>query len=234
MELSPTLERTDVSLTLSENASRLERLKVGLRALKRLEGAEDDPIAQQVFNAAIDGDTFGRLVLALWNTDEGRELLTDRPTLQGETLDLPGLSALPEGTLGRAFARYFEDNRIQPFTTPFELRSDTDYLIRRYRETHDLVHVVTGYGTDSLGEMEVQAFVAGNLGLRSCWLILAVGALLRQHGLPPIWRYTDRLRAAHRRGRRAKRLLSLRFERHWESPVAEVQHLLGLSQLQAA
>jgi ubiquinone biosynthesis protein COQ4 len=64
------------------------------------------------------------------------------------------------------------------------------------------VHVLTGYGTDALGEMELQAFALGNLSLRTSALILLFAATLQPHGLPPIWRYTDKLRAAFSRGRR--------------------------------
>jgi len=232
MEFSSPIERAEDGLFLSENPTPFERLKVGVRALRILDKAPDDPVAQPLFNAAIDGDTYGRLVEELRKTDEGRELLTERPTLERGDVDLRALAALPEGTLGHAFARYFEDNRIQPFTSPYEVRNDTDYLVKRYRETHDLAHILTGYGTDSLGEMEVQAFVIGNLGLRSGWLILGFAAVLMPHGLPPIWKYSDRLRVAHRRGKQSKSILTLRYERFWESPVADVQRQLGIPPLQ--
>lgn len=231
MEFSSPVERVEDGLYLSEQPTFFERLKVGIRALRVLDKAPDDPVAQPLFNAALDGDTYGRLVEALRQTDAGLELLTERPTLERKDVDLAALGALPEGTLGHAFSRYFEENRIQPFTSPYEVRNDTDYLVKRYRETHDLAHIVTGYGTDALGEMEVQAFAIGNLGLRSAWVILGFAAVLMPHGLPPIWRYTDRLRVAHRRGKEAKSLLTLRYERYWKTPVSEVRRLLDLNPL---
>ena len=39
-----------------------------------------------------------------------------------------------------------------------------DYVATRLREVHDVFHVVTGYGTDDIGELELQWFNCGNLG----------------------------------------------------------------------
>lgn len=228
MEFSSPTARIEDGLFLPDDASWFTRLRVAIRALKVLEKKADDGIAAPLFNAALDGDTFGRLVRELAQSEEGRELISTRPALQGSDVDLEALGRLAEGTMGHAFARYFADNKIQPFESPYEVRNDVDYLAKRYRETHDLTHILTGYGTDALGEMEVQAFAIGNLGLRSGAVILAFAALLRPHGLPPIWRYSDRLRTAFRRGRQAKKVVALRYERHWESKVADVQRLLEI------
>ncbi len=104
-------------------------------------------------------------------------MLSVRPSLQGKTLDLGALDLLPEGTLGHEFARYFRDNKISPFETTLEIKSDIDFISKRYRETHDLLHVLTGYATDVMGEMELQAYALGNLGIRTAMLILLVGTL---------------------------------------------------------
>ncbi|MFM6012947.1 MAG: Coq4 family protein, partial [Dolichospermum sp.] len=61
------------------------------------------------------------------------------------------LRSLPLGTFGRKWADFLDDNNIQPFTTG----------IRR-KQLHDGVHILTGYGIDSIGEAEVQAFLLGS------------------------------------------------------------------------
>lgn len=226
--------RAEDGLVLPENASAFTRFRVAIRALKVLEKKPDDGVAAPVFNASIDGEVFHRLCTELAATDEGRALLAERPSLQGSTIDLTALAQLPEGTLGRAFARYFEANGIKPFESPYEVRNDTDFLVKWYRETHDLHHVLTGYGTDALGEMELQAFMAGNLGLRTSVLILGFAAVLRPHGLPPIWRYSDRLKAAYERGRKAERLIRARYEQLFETPVEVVRERLRIPPLAAA
>ncbi|HRI10088.1 MAG TPA: Coq4 family protein, partial [Nannocystaceae bacterium] len=143
-------------------------------------------------------------------------------------LDLQALARLPDGTLGREFVRYFERNGIQPFVTSFPIESDVDYLSKRYRETHDLFHVITGYGTDELGEMELQAFVLGNLGLWQTVMILAVSVprQLQELGARRAPEYAGRLRAAYRRGKRSREMLSVSYEKLWAEPVSRLAELL--------
>lgn len=228
-KFSAPVSRVEEGLYLPERPSLFTRLKVAFNALKVLDKRPDDPIAAPVFNAAIDGPVFQGHADALRQTPEGAALLDERPSLQARDLDLPALGQLPEGTVGRAFAQYFIDNRIHPFSSPYEVRNDLDYVVKWYRETHDLHHVLTGYATDALGEMELQAFAWGNLGLRTSPFILFFAALLRPHHLPPIWRYSDRLRAAYRRGKASKSLLSVRYERSMAQPVEALRAALGLT-----
>ena len=197
--------------TLPANASILTRVRLGLRALDVLSEDPGNPHYGPLFNACLDSETYAKLARAWRESPEGARLLDERPTLQGRELDLEALGRLPAGTLGHEFVRYFRDNGIEPFITAFPIESDVDYLSKRYRETHDLFHVITGYATDEAGEMELQAFVLGNLGVPSAALVLVFSTALRVrrdgvHGLPA---YFARLRAAHGRGRRSRELLSV-------------------------
>ena len=215
-------------LTLPPNASLLTRVRLGLRALDVLKDDPGHTYYGPFLNACMDSGTYARLARA-WRADpEARRLLDQRPTLQGRDLDLDALARLPPGTLGREFIDYFRRNGIQPFITAFPVDSDVDYLSKRYRETHDLLHVLTGYTTDEYGEMELQAFVLGNLGVRQAILILAFSLPGQLRKLPPAERlpYLRRLRAAFDRGRRSRELLSVAYERLWERPVADLAALL--------
>ncbi|BAY21878.1 hypothetical protein NIES2100_16360 [Calothrix sp. NIES-2100] len=61
------------------------------------------------------------------------------------------LRSLPQGTFGKAWADLLEQNNLKPFTTG-----------PRRKQLHDGIHLVTGYGTDLIGEAEVQAFLLGS------------------------------------------------------------------------
>lgn len=223
--------RSTEGLTLPENASLPTRLRVGWRALKVLQGDEGNPIAVPLLNVCLDGGVYEALARELMQTGEGRALLTERPSLQKRDLDLEALLRLPRGTAGHEFARYFQDNGISPFETPFEARNDVEYLAVRYRETHDLAHVLTGYGIDVVGEMEVQAFMLGNLGLRSAALILTfaqVNVVSKLEGVT-LRQYARRVWAAWRRGKRSQQLIRVRYERLWETPVVELRTRLGMA-----
>jgi ubiquinone biosynthesis protein COQ4 len=214
--------------TLPANASLWTRVRTGLRALDVLKDDPGNPYYGPLLNACMDSGTYAALARAWRASPEGRRLLDERPSLQGHELDLEALAALPEGTFGHALTRYFRDNGLEPFVTAFPVESDVDYLSKRYRETHDLFHVLTGYATDEPGEMELQAFVLGNLGVRQAVMILAysIPRRLRHKGLEGFLPYLGRLRAAYRRGKRSRELLSVRYETLWAQPVATLSGLL--------
>ena len=204
---------------LPPEASVLTRLRVAYRALRALEKAQDDPVAAALMNASLDGDVYRRHAAQLAESTAGRALLAERPALHRGSVDLDLLRKLEGGTVGRAYAQYYADNEILPFESPYEVRNDGDYLMKWYRETHDLHHIVTGYGTDPVGEMELQAFALGNLGFRHALFILALTAVLRPLGIAPVWTYWSRLRAAYRRGKRTRNLFSVRYERYFGETV---------------
>lgn len=230
---------------LPEDPSLLTRVRTGFQCLMVLKDDPGDPEAGALVNDCFELEVYARLVEELRQTPEGRRLLTERPSLMAQDVDLEALDALPEHTLGHHFARYFLDQGITPFQTEQPLRNEVDYLSKRYRETHDLYHVVTGYDIDLVGEMELQAFVRGNLGIRAPLLILPFGYVASWFGeggveattvgprLAP-WTYAHRLRVARDRGASVAPLISFFFEDHWETPLSDVQAMLVGQRRQAA
>ncbi|KAK9392478.1 ubiquinone biosynthesis protein COQ4 mitochondrial like [Crotalus adamanteus] len=109
---------------------------------------------------AVLGETTGSIALKnLWeqmkNDPEGRQVLQERPRIRLSTLDVAGLRGLPDGTFGREYIRFLDDNRVSPDTRmPARFIDDEDlaYVIQRYREVHDLLHTLLGMPTNMLGE----------------------------------------------------------------------------------
>jgi ubiquinone biosynthesis protein COQ4 len=214
------------SLSLPDNPSLFTRLRVAYQCLEVLKHEPTNPNCGQLLNVCLDLNVYASLVQQFQRSEEGRRMLSERPSLQGKDLDLAALERLPEGTLGHEFARYYRDNKISPFETTLELKSDIDFIGKRYRETHDLLHVLTGYGTDIVGEMELQAWALGNLGIRTAAFILLYSTLehfkVPQSGVGRS-EYLRRVRAAYHRGRASQQFLGFRFEDHWETPVATLR-----------
>ncbi|MDC3962117.1 Coq4 family protein [Polyangium jinanense] len=213
-------------VSLPDNASLFTRLRVARQCLEVLKNDAGNPTAGQTLSLSLNGNVFASLVEELGRSQEGRRILSERPSLQGKDLDLTALERLPEGTLGHAFARYFRDNKISPFETTLELKSDIEFISKRYREIHDLLHVLTGYGTDVVGEMELQAYCLGNVGLRTTAFVLLNGSLfLLKTPQSGVGRsaYLQRVWAAYRRGHASAPFLDFRFEDHWETPVATLR-----------
>ncbi|ATB37921.1 hypothetical protein CYFUS_003346 [Cystobacter fuscus] len=223
MQATPAIDPK--TLILPENASLFTRLRIATKILKVIKGNEGNPVYGQTINACLDYNVYASLIQRIQRSEDGRRLLSKRPSLEARDLDLAALERLPEGTLGHGFARYFRDNKISPFETTLEIKNDLDFIAKRYRETHDLLHLVTGYGTDVIGEIELQAYALGNLGIRTAMLIVLFGSFQqikdRQSGVDHS-EYVKRIWAAYRRGRASPLFLDFWFENHWESPVSKV------------
>lgn len=207
---------------LSPDASLLTRARMAARALRVLKHDMANPFYARLLHMSLDRETYLRLARTMHRSPEGRRILEERRTIP--QLGLQELARLPEGTLGRAYADYFQKNGIEPFTFEFRLQDEADFLNKRYRETHDIHHIVTGYGTDDLGEVELQAFYFGNMGFKHAALICFtwIPVLIGRGQLRQVPSSLRRLRAAYRRGKSSRMLLEVPFDELWGEPVANI------------
>jgi ubiquinone biosynthesis protein COQ4 len=164
------------------------------------------------------------VVARLEHDAEARRLLAERPSIDSRSVDLAALARLPDGTLGREYARFLHDNNISPdvFKKPALADERAAYVMQRIRQTHDLWHVLTGYAPDVRGEVLLQAFTYAQLKSPSS-LALTLLAALRH---PRLWLWRA-LGQAYRRGRATRPLATFRWEEHWHKPVAELRRELG-------
>jgi len=226
---------TDTTLPiLPENPSLLTRVRLGYKALMIAKDDPGNPEAGARINDCFEQEVYARLVDMMYAHPVGRQIMEERLSLEARDVDLEALENMPEGTLGHELAVYYRENNIAPFDTTQPIRNDIDYISKRYRETHDIYHLLTGYGTDVMGEMELQAFVRGNLGIRAPLMMLPFGFLASrfgtsiagsEEGIEPfvLTEYVSQVRAAQRRGASLEPLIAIRFEDHWERPVEELR-----------
>lgn len=201
------------------------RLDTGLVWLQRLVRNPTNPDVALSYLRSLDSDLHLELVRKLKSNPEGRRLLQERPRLDARSLRVDELARQPAGTLGHAFARFFREQHIEPFVSRTPIQDDVDYVVNRLRETHDLWHVLTGYGTYPTGEVELQAFSYGNLGNSSSLVFLSyVPGVDTSKGIEslPGW-----LEAAYRRGQAFRPLIGVHWEDHWGTPLAELREELG-------
>ncbi|MFO0549881.1 MAG: Coq4 family protein [Polyangiaceae bacterium] len=157
-----------------------------------------------------------RLPAARSSSPSGRRSTRARWTSRG--------CALPADTLGGAYVRYLDDNKLDPdlFQAPPGLPEPLGYIAQRIRQTHDVWHVLTGYRPDVSGELALQGFTYAQLGAPSALLIAALGTLTKSP------RSARAVLDGYRRGKSAVFLPVVRFEKMWELPLAEVQRRLGV------
>lgn len=154
-----------------------------LAALRRL--IRDPEDTEQVFHImqALAGRTLLRNLARL------RRLRPDLLARREEIIDLLAdrdwLASLPEGSLGRAYLAFCTREGITPeglvqasaAAGRRETDSEVSWMQRRGRDTHDLWHVVTGYGTHPVGEVCVVAFSFAQIGHLGFGVIALAGTL---------------------------------------------------------
>jgi ubiquinone biosynthesis protein COQ4 len=157
----------------------------------------------------------------------GRELLAEQPRIDRAHVDFEALRRLPDGTLGREYTRFLDDNGITP--DAFEKLPDIGderaaYVMLRMRQTHDLWHVLTGYTPDVRGEILLQAFTYAQTRAPSSLLIALFGTVRWAFKWP---KQAKALREAFMRGERTGFLATFRWEDHWATPVSELRGMLA-------
>ncbi len=105
---------------------------------------------------------------AFVESDQGRKVLATEPKLQPILDDHAALRRLPAGTVAHAYCDFMEreglsaQGLIDEADKSWGDRPRYDDMLalygNRHRDTHDLLHVLTGYGRDPLGEQCVLAF----------------------------------------------------------------------------
>lgn len=159
----------------------------------------------------------------------GNDRLHALPTPYLE-VDLATLRGLPEGTVGREYARQLDAQGLEPLVISAEVRARLarNPLALRYTTTHDLVHVLTGFPTTPAGELGLFAFMIGQ-GFGSIrallWLGALVNSLVMPLHVPGLW---HNLRVGLRMAREAAPMLEAPLEELLALPLAEARARLGL------
>jgi ubiquinone biosynthesis protein Coq4 len=195
----------------------------------------------------------GRMVherrLAMREHPAGRRLLEERPDLCAALNDMPALAAMPEDSLGRAFHTFMDHPETVPGymlsgliykddwfdTVPMD--DELRWAIERWFQTHDLMHVVSGYGADLAGEgLNIYFSLSYCVGISwraTYWSPFGLAPRLMR---PSVGRrrWIGYLREAWKRGDAARRHLpfeSVRWEDLLPQPLDTVRCTLGLPPL---
>jgi ubiquinone biosynthesis protein Coq4 len=179
---------------------------------------------------------------ALANAPPGSEaeLAREHPELDAlfregydPALEPARLEALPDGTLGREYARFIRANQIDPLGNLLALsrpKNLLEYQFWRAYKLHDVLHVVLDCDATALGEVPIVAYSLGQArssGVRAPAMALCV--LLLHMALRRTEQFQTAVRLAAewmRRGERTRGYATHRLEDWMDRPVAEVRAFL--------
>ena len=204
-----------------------------LKALRRLLADKED--TTQVFEImrALNGVATARGYQRLLRSREGGRLAYERLELRERLMDDVWLDRLPAGSVGATYRDFVRSERLSAEglaeVSRGGLRAIEDphpyaWFGRRTRDTHDIWHVLSGYGRDGLGEACLVGFSYAQTGGRG-WGLIALGAAWKARSrtaVKAIWE-------GYRRGRKAAWLSGEDYEQLLREPLDGARRRLNLT-----
>ena len=173
----------------------------------------------------------------LLTTPNGGRLAYERVELVQRLMDRPWVESFAPGTVGAAYADFTarenlsaeglaEESRKGVAAGAADMPHPYAWFGRRIRDSHDLWHILTGYGRDGLGEACLVAFSFAqtrSLG----WAFMAAGIMARSGGTGlPVRRA---ILEGYMRGRNAAWLPGEDYEALMAEPLEAARARLGIT-----
>jgi ubiquinone biosynthesis protein COQ4 len=211
---------------------------VALRAMRDLLANPDDTALVFRIIRALSGNAFERLYQRVLADAQGAVVLNELREILPVLQDRDRLRALPNGTLGREYARFLDREGISAeglVDASEEYEDDKIFLderarclSNRLRDTHDLWHVVTGYQRDLFGEHALLAFSYAQTRNPGIGFIVVMAAIRRwregeKNVIPLAWE-------GYRRGRRAAFFVAADWEGMLAMPLDDVRRVLKVEE----
>ncbi|HET9990909.1 MAG TPA: Coq4 family protein [Kofleriaceae bacterium] len=179
---------------------------------------------------------YRRLLEELGASEHGRRILALRPELSSDHVDFDALRGLPETSVGGAYVRHLDRNGLsadyQAAATRHVDDPDMAYLMRRFRQTHDVWHALLGLGVTGHEEVIIHWFSYGQLRLPVSAMIMVLGSL-KHLVLERRWGALRHSAVeAYRAGRDAASLLSIVWEDRWAEDLDDVRAEYGIRPLE--
>lgn len=144
---------------------------------------------------------------------------------------LQELSELPAGSLGKIYA----DSLLEQGFSPDDLRDsgqvtdERSFVTHRLHETHDIIHALTGFGTDLIGEMGLQAFALAQNRAPLAVLLLSGSMLRALQKDEPLEPLLTAISQGFEMGLNADLVIAYKLEDRWDLPLDEWRQELGLT-----
>ena len=170
----------------------------------------------RIYDALPSGQFIPR-VRALTLSPHGEALRASEPYLPAILDDHDALRRLPEGSVAHAYCDFMEREGLSAAGLVEESeKADQpvyDDLVQwfgfRQRDTHDLMHVLTGYGRDALGEQCVLLFTHGQSPSHGHLLLGYAGSVHLKKLVKSAAPVMKAVRQAHRTGKACPPLVGL-------------------------
>jgi len=148
-------------------------------------------------------------------------------------ISLAALERHPPGTLGRVFAGHCHARAIDPNLAQIPPDGEVGWLLHHLYATHDVWHVVTGWGNDLPGEVGLGAFYTAQLGSPAFFGYMTglvfLNAVYRRADLGEVY---AALVAGWRMGQSCEPLFGADWDALWGLPLEEVRARFAIDRLE--
>jgi ubiquinone biosynthesis protein COQ4 len=174
------------------------------------------------------------LSVAYLKTQPGMaEMIRDR--YLGPVPDLDKLIGLPTESLGYQYASHLLASGFDPvFYRQISVKDDITYITLRRSQTHDIHHMVTGFGTDLPSELGLQAFELAQMRSPLAIALLSSGIVYTLSCPSDLEHTMNLIHQGWQMGLKAKPLMAQRWEDHWEKSIPELREALNVEAICSA
>jgi len=204
---------------------RLQNLKTVAALANFLKEPDQLESVFKIASSMEESDLLNYMRETLLQDQQMKALISER--WQPPKYTLEELQRLPEGTLGNIYANQLISLNLSPddLLPKGEINTDTDYIQLRARQTHDIIHVITGFKTDEIGEISLQAFNLAQFKSPVAALIIFGGILtvLKRKGKHDMEELLDAITKGFALGRGSTILITQKLEEEWSSEIDELR-----------
>lgn len=179
---------------------------------------------------------------AFLESPRGQALMEKEPFLPAILDDHETLKKLPAGTVGRAYVDFMtreglsaaglveESEKMRIRRGRPRYGDQLEWYGERLRDTHDLLHILTGYGRDALGEQCVLGFTYGQNRNLGNFFIAYLGGLHLSRTVKAKAPVISAIREGQRNGTAANNLINESIVDLLAEPIDEARKRLNIGQ----
>ena len=144
--------------------------------------------------------------------------------------DLEALLQYPQDSLGYCYASSLTEAGFDPaFYRAIAVQDDASYVLLRLRQTHDIWHLITGFGTNVAGELGLKAFELAQTRRPMALVLLTFGLLKALLKTPDaLANLLPVISHGYQLGLHTQPLFAQKWEEQWEKPLHQWQQELSI------
>lgn len=208
---------------------RVKRMPLFEPYVALMTGDTELDIVDEMSRTLLETPSFAKAVKTLQQDPACAALIAER--YMAPAHDLETLLQYPADSLGYFYAKKMKEQgfRAEDLYESMSITSDASYVEARLSQTHDIWHIVTGFGPSVADEIGLQAFHLPQFPYPLAVSLISSSMMSTLMFCPDeLPTLLDSIRKGWEMGKTAKPLFAQKWEEAWEKPLVEWRSELGL------